>query len=149
MPPSDSTNLAVILMIATCTAASFALAADEPGAAKSAPAVLCPECGIVSNIRQIEKPVAPVRETLPSITSSPSVGGMGSTTQPVPLFSFGSDGPHRVQRAPATRRVWETTVRYDTGQFGFLTHDSEPEAKVGDRVRVVENVIEVLGQRAR
>ena len=104
---------------------------------------------MVFNIRQIEKPVAPVRETLPSITSSPRVGGMGSTTQPVPLFSLGSDGAHRVQRAPATRRVWEITVRYDTGQFGFLTHDSEPEAKVGDRVRVVENVIELLGQPAR
>lgn len=104
---------------------------------------------MVFNIRQIEKPVAPARETLPSITSSPSVGGMGSTTQPVPLLSFGRDGLHRVQRAPATRRVWEITVRYDTGQFGFLTQDNEPEAKVGDRVRVVENVIEVLGQRAR
>ena len=149
MPHSAITHRAVILMIATCTAASIAAAADEPAAAKPMPAVLCPECGMVFNIRQIEKPVAPVRETLPSITSSPRVGGMGSTTQPVPLFSFGSDGPHRVQRAPATRRVWEITVRYDTGQFGFLTHDSEPEAKVGDRVRVVENVIELLGQPGR
>jgi len=104
---------------------------------------------MVFNIRQVEKPVAPVRETLPSITSSPRVGGMGSTTQTVPLFSIGSDGPHRVQRAPTTRRVWEITIRYDTGQFGFLTHDSEPEAKVGDRVRVVENTIELLGQPGR
>jgi hypothetical protein len=149
MPHSAITHRAVILMIATCTAASIAAAADEPAAAKPMPAVLCPECGMVFNIRQIEKPVAPVRETLPSITSSPRVGGMGSTTQPVPLLSFGRDGPHRVQRAPATRRVWEITVRYDSGQFGFLTHDSEPDAKVGDRVRVVENVIEVLGERTR
>jgi hypothetical protein len=149
MPHSDITHRVVSLMIAMCTAASFATAADEPAAAKPTPVVLCPECGMVFNIRRIEKPVAPVRETLPSITSSPRVGGMGSTTQPVPLFSLGSDGPHRVQRAPTTRSVWEITIRYDTGQFGFLTHDNEPEAKVGDRVRVVENVIELLGQPGR
>jgi hypothetical protein len=104
---------------------------------------------MVFNIRKIEKPVAPTRENLPSITSSPSVGGMGSTTQPVPLVRFGKDGPHRVQRAPTMRIVWEITIRYDSGQFGFLTHDNEPEAKVGDRVRIVENVIEPLGQPGR
>jgi hypothetical protein len=103
---------------------------------------------MVFNIRKIEKPVAPARETLPSITSSPSVGGMGSTTQPVPLLTFGKDGPHRVKRAPSTRTVWEITIRYDSGQSGFLTHDNEPEAKVGV-VRIVENVIEPLGQPGR
>ena len=149
MPYSAITLRVVILMIAMCIAASFAPAADEPAGAKPGPALLCPECGMVFNIRQIDKPVAPVRETLPSITSSPGVGGMGSTTQPVPLLTFGKDGPHRVQRAPATRRVWEITIRYDTGQFGFLTHDNAPDAKVGDRVRVVENVIELLGQPGR
>jgi hypothetical protein len=149
MSHSDIMQRAVFLMIATCAAASLASAADEPAAAKPRPAVLCPECGMVYNIRRIEKPVAPVRETLPSITSSPRVGGMGSNTQAVPLLSFGSDGPHRVQRSPTTRSVWEITVRYDSGQFGFLTHDSEPEAKVGDRVRVVENIMELLGQPGR
>ena len=149
MPHRKIVQRAILLMMAAYTSASFAAAVDEPAAAKAKPVVLCPECGMVFNIRKIEKPVAPVRETLPSITSSPSVGGMGSTTQPVPLVRFGKDGPHRVQRAPTTRIVWEITIRYDSGQFGFLTHDSEPDAKVGDRVRIVENVIEPLGQPGR
>ncbi len=111
--------------------------------------MLCQDCGVVQNIRQIEEPIAPRRETLPGIASSPSVGGMGSATQPVPLFTFGSGGPHRVQPEPVTRSVWEITIRYDHGQYGFLKNASEPGFKVGDRVRVLENGIELLGQQPR
>jgi hypothetical protein len=126
-----------------------ALAADEPPAAKPKPVVLCPECGMVFSLRQIEKAIAPERKTLPSITSSPQSGGMGSDTQTVPLFTLGKGGPHRVQREPTTRSVWEITIRYDNGQFGFLTHDHEPDFKVGDRVKMVDGVIELLAQPAR
>jgi len=136
-------------MMAACLAASAAVAADEPAAPKPKVVVLCHDCGMVSNIRRLEKPIAPERETLPSIASSPHVGGMGSATQPVPLLSFGAGGPHRVQREPTTRFVWEITVRYDNGSFGFVTQDSEPELKVGDRVRLIENVLEPIPQPAR
>ena len=136
-------------MMAACLATSAAVAADEPAAAKPRQVILCPECGMVYNLRRIEKPVAPEREALPSITSSPQVGGMGSETQAVPLFSIGRGGPQRVQREPTTRSVWEVTVRYDNGQFGFVSQDSEPDLKVGDRVRLVENVLERIPQPAR
>ena len=129
--------------------ASTALAADAPAAAKPAQPVLCAGCGVVHNIRRIEKPIAPERRTLPSLTAPPQAGGMGSETQAVPLLSFGGGVPHRVQRQPTTRSEWEVTVRYDNGQFGFLTNDSEPEFRVGDRVRVVENMIELRGQPGR
>jgi len=136
-------------MLAAWVFASGALAADEPAAAKPAQPVLCVGCGVVHNIRRIEKPIAPERRTLPSLTAPPQAGGMGSETQAVPLLSFGGGAPHRVQRQPTTRSEWEITVRYDNGQFGFLTNDSEPELRVGDRVRVVENVIELRGQPGR
>jgi hypothetical protein len=136
-------------MTATWIFASIALAADKPPAANPRPPELCAGCGIIHNIRRIDKPIAPERKTLPSIAASPQAGGPGGATQAVPLFSFGKDGPHRVPREPATRSEWEITVRYDNGQFGFLTHDSEPEFKVGDRVRVVDNEIELRGEPAR
>ena len=131
------------------TFASTALAAGEPAADKPKQPVLCVGCGVIQNIRRIEKPIAPERKTLPSITAAPQAGGMGSETQAVPLFTLGRSGAHRVQRQPTARIEWEITVRYDNGQFGFLTHESEPEFKVGDRVRVVENVIELRGEPAR
>jgi len=143
----------VLSFAAAVAAASFAaapaLGAETRDTAKTMPLVLCNECGMVHNIRRIEKPVAPERNTLPSLTSSPQAGGIGSTTQPVPLLSFGGGGPQRVQREPATRSVWEITVRYDNGQFGFVTQNGEPELKVGDRVRMFENVLEPLPQTRR
>jgi len=136
-------------MLAACVAATSVIADDEPAAAKPRQVILCPECGMVYNIRRIEKPVAPQRELLPSIASSPQAGTMSSDTQTVPLISFGRSGPQRVQREPATRSVWEVTIRYDNGQFGFVTQEAEPDLKVGDRVRLVENVLELIPQPAR
>jgi hypothetical protein len=69
---------------------------------------------------------------------------MGSTVQTVPLLSIGKDGAHRVPREPVTHRTWEVTVRYDNGSFGFVPLAAEPDLKVGDRVRHVENTLELL-----
>lgn len=133
--------------------AAAAFAADTPLAASPAPArqaIACDECGMIYNIRQLEKPVAPERRMLPDITSSPRQGGMGSTTQPVPLFTFGGgSGAQRVKPAPTTRTSWEITIRYDNGSFGFVNVDAEPGFAVGDRVRFVESVIEPLGPSRR
>jgi hypothetical protein len=136
-------------LVALCAVMSAAQAADEAPAGKPRVVVLCPECGMVYNIRKIEKPVAPERNLLPSVASSSHAGGTGNETRAVPLFSIGASGPQRVQRDPVTRNVWEITVRYDNGQFGFVTHEFEPELKVGDRVRHVENTLEVIPQQAR
>jgi hypothetical protein len=141
-------SFAAVIAVGSLAAAP-ALAADTSATVKPKPLLLCNECGMVYNIRRIEKPVAPERDTLPSLTSSPQVGGIGSTAQPVPLLSLGARGPRRVQREPATRSVWEITVRYDNGQFGFVTQDGEPELNVGDRVRTFENVIEPIPQTPR
>ena len=111
MPQNHNIYCAAAVMVAACLAVTAAVAADAPAAAKPRVVILCPECGMVYNIRRIEKPVAPEHETLPSITSSSHGGGIGSETQPVPLFSLGRGGPQRVPREPVTRSVWEVTVR--------------------------------------
>jgi hypothetical protein len=142
-------HLAAIALAALFTGGTAVRAADEAPAPKPRVVVLCPECGMVYNIRRIDKPVAPERNLLPSIASSPQAGGTGNETSTVPLFSLGRSGPQRVQRQPTTQSAWEITVRYDNGQFGFVTLEAEPELKVGDRVRHVENTLESLAQPAR
>lgn len=137
------------LLIAWCAAATLVHAADDAAADKPRVVVLCPECGIVSHIRRIDKPVAPERNLLPSITSSPHAGGIGNETQAVPLFSIGRGGAQRVRREPTTRSVWEATVRYDNGQYGFVTFEIEPDLKIGDRVRHIENTLEAMPTAAR
>ena len=142
MPTKYNNYIGVVVAIGTALIPSLSTAADGDAVDKPRVVILCPECGIVFNIRRIDRPVSPERNTLPSISSAPRAGGMGSETQAVPLFSIGRSGAQRVQREPATRAVWEITVRYDNGQFGFVTQDSEPELKISDRVRHVENTLE-------
>lgn len=141
--------MAVLAALTICVLPPAARAADEPPVGKPRVVILCPECGMVYNIRRIDKPVAPERNLLPSITSSSHAGGIGNETQTVPLFSLGRGGAQRVQREPATRSIWEITVRYDNGQFGFVTQEIESDLKVGDRVRHVENTLEAIAPPAR
>jgi hypothetical protein len=141
--------VAAMVLIAIAAYPILVRAADDAAAEKPRVVILCPECGMVYNIRRIEKPVAPERNLLPNTTSAAQGGGIGNETQALPLFSFGRGGAQRVQREPVTRSVWEVTVRYDNGQFGFVTHDLEPELKVGDRVRHVENTLEPIAPAAR
>jgi hypothetical protein len=130
-------------------AASAACAAEDAVPEKSSVMIRCSECGMVYNIRRIERPVAPGRDSSPDVTSSPSAGGVGNDTQAVPLFSFGHGGAQRVQREPVASSVWEMTVRYDNGEFGLVTQDSQPDFKVGDRVRRVDKTFEPIAQPRR
>ncbi|MEO7727622.1 MAG: hypothetical protein ABIS45_10255, partial [Burkholderiales bacterium] len=126
--------LGAFALLVLCLTLRAALAADAAAATDTPRVViLCPECGMVFNLRRIEKPVAPERNLMPNIASSPQGGNLGHDTQAVPLFSIGRGGAHRVPREPATRSLWEITVRYDNGQFGFVTQEMEPNLKVGDR----------------
>ena len=135
-------HLPTVLAVWLLTTSAWA--ADPPAATKPKVVILCADCGIVHDIRRIERPVAPERETLPSLAAPAQMGGTGNATQPVPLFSFGRGGAQRVQRDPGIRNSWEITVRYDSGQFGFITQDTEPDLRQGDRVRHVENTLELM-----
>jgi hypothetical protein len=105
---------------------------------------------MIYDIRRIERPIAPERRLLPDVAATPREGVSGSVTQAVPLFVFdASSGARRVKPEPMSRSTWEVTIRYDNGSFGFLTVDAEPDFAVGDRVRLVDNVIEPLSSGRR
>ena len=127
--------------------AALAFAADNVTApAPARQVVLCEDCGVIHNIRRLERPVAPERRLLPDVAYGSREGATGKPTQTVPLFVIEQDsGPRWVKPDPITRSTWEITVRYDNGSFGFVTVDAEPDFVVGDRVRLVENVLEPIG----
>jgi hypothetical protein len=118
--------------------ATPAARAAEAAGEQSSVMIRCEQCGTVYSIRRVEQAVAPERELMPN-TGATTPGGSSHQTQAVPLISFGSGGARRVPREPVTRSVWEMTVRYDNGEFGFATLDSQPKFSVGDRVRRVDN----------
>ncbi len=129
-----------------CCGAAFA---DETGAPEAPrQVILCRDCGVISNIRRVDRPVAPERKLLPDVAATPREGMAGPATQAVPLFVFdASHGAQVVRQQPMSRASWEVTIRYDNGSFGFVTVDAEPEFAVGDRVRLVDNMIEPLTSR--
>lgn len=148
----DNTDIRLtgaIMLLALTAFPAGAVAADADPAAKPRVVILCPECGVVSDIRRIEKPVAPERNLMQNLPSSSHAGGTGNETRAVPLFSLGPSGPQRVQREPTTRSNWEVSVRYDNGQFGFVTLEMEPDLKIGDRVRHVEHTLEYIPPQSR
>lgn len=149
MSLNHHTSWPVALAAAAWLCIACAAAADVAPVGSPRAPQLCEGCGTVFNVRRMDKPVARERNTLPSISAAPSAGGMGNTVQTVPLFSIGSEGAHRVRPESAMRSFWEISVRYDNGSFGFVTLESEPELKVGDRVRYIENTLELLIQPAR
>jgi len=145
----DFRSAGALALLLLCMVVPGASAADEAPAPKPRVVILCPECGVVSDIRRIEKPVAPERNLMQNLPSTANVAGTGNETRAVPLISLGPSGPQRVQREPSTRSIWEVSVRYDTGQLGFVTLEMEPELKIGDRVRHVEHTLEYIPPPAR
>ncbi len=136
--------------IAAACVISTDLAAQEPRSSQAArQVVLCQDCGTVSDVRRIERPIAPERRLLPDIASTPRDGVSGQVIQAVPLFAIGGNGARRVTQEPIYRSTWEVTIRYDNGSFGFVTMDAEPDLLAGDRVRLVEGVIEPLTNNRR
>lgn len=131
--------LAAAALAALCLAAPAAYAAGDAAADKPSMITRCAECGEVYSIRRVENPVAPERDASAGVALPPAAGGVGNETQTVPLVSFGKGGAQRVPREQATHSVWEMTVRYDSGQFGLVTLDSQPAFGVGDRVRRIDN----------
>ena len=149
MQPNMNRFLGVALLFAACLAAPSGHAANDAAGAKPSMVSQCAECGKVYSIRRVEKPTAPGRDTMPGTSVAPTPGGIGNEVRAVPQISIGRGGAQRVEREPATRSVWELTVRYDNGQFGLVTLDSQPNFAVGDRVRRIDNTFVPIPQPAR
>jgi hypothetical protein len=133
-------SFAVALLVFPAAQAQERSAPESPRQA-----IVCRDCGIVSNIRRVERAVAPERKLLPDLAATPREGVSGSATQAVPLFVFDAGrGASFVRPQPVSRSSWEVTIRYDNGSFGFVTVDAEPEFAVGDRVRLGDNIIEPI-----
>lgn len=97
----------------------------------------------------MDKPLIRDRKPLPSLAEAPNAGGMGNTVQTVPMVRIDKEGAKRVPPQSAALKAWEVTVRYDSGSFDSVTLDSEPQFKIGDRVRLRENLLEPLKETTR
>jgi hypothetical protein len=147
-------------------AAVAALAADEappPPSGSSTPAReergvtgTCRDCGLIRNIRSVEREKSAGREISPYMTSDQYLNTRRYSEPYVgPVFGM-TFGPGQETRTfvgaagSSTMRdrlleiVYEVTVRYDDGRYGLLELPDASRFRVGDRVRVVDNQLELL-----
>jgi hypothetical protein len=132
-------------------ATETAAPAARPGTAGD-----CTNCGAVRSIRSIERERAAGREISPYMTSEqyldtrrysePRVGpvfgmtfGHGQETR-----TFVGAAGSSTMRQRILEIVYEVTVRFDDGRYGMVEMNDASGYRVGDRVRVVDNALELL-----
>jgi hypothetical protein len=155
---------------ATLLAATFAVPAAEdvpppppmpPGdaAPARAPAAAskgeCATCGVIRSIRAVERERKTSREVPAYMTSDqylntrrysePRVGpvfgltfGPGQETK-----TFVGAAGSEAMRQRILEIGYEIVVRYDDGRFGLIEQEDPGSLRVGDRVRVVDNRVEL------
>lgn len=102
----------------------------------------CSQCGVITSIRELQQE----RAAAGTITEQlPPVG-------PVFGFTFGGDAPvkgfvgavgTREMRERLTEISYEVIVRYNDGRYGVLDTRDGADLRVGDRVKVIRNKIEL------
>ena len=115
----------------------------------------CSNCGVIRSIRSVERERKTARDVPSYMTSDqyldtrrysePRVGpvigltfGPGHETK-----SFVGAAGNETMRQRILDIAYEIAVRYDDGRFGLFEQDSPGALRVGDRVRVVENRLEL------
>jgi len=102
----------------------------------------CRECGVITSIRELQTE----RAAASTVTERmPPVG-------PVFGFTFGGDAPvkpfvgavgNQEMRNRLTEISYEIIVRYNDGRFGVVDTRYGADLRVGDRVKVVRNEIQL------
>jgi hypothetical protein len=102
----------------------------------------CKECGVITSIRELQTE----RAAASTVTERmPPVG-------PVFGFTFGGDAPvkpfvgavgNQEMRSRLTEISYEIIVRYNDGRFGVVDTRYGADLRVGDRVKVVRNEIQL------
>lgn len=116
----------------------------------------CTDCAVVRRIRSVERERDPGREISPYMTSE-QYRDTRRYSEPVvgPVFgvTFGSGQETRTfvgAAGSATMRqrildiVYEVTLRYEDGRYGLVELPDASRFRVGDRVRVAGNQLELL-----
>lgn len=161
-------SLASAALLVAAFAALAALAAEEvppppplPAGTAPPPAAApiakrqCLDCAVIRSIRIVERD-RPARRDVPSYIASeqyldtrrysaPYVGpmlgmtfGPGQEAKPY-VGAVGSEA----MRQRIVETVYEIVVRYDDGRDGLIEQDDASAFRVGDRVRVVDNQVEL------
>lgn len=130
-------------LVFACTfgAAGYLGAQQDPPSADRKE-LSCRECGVITSIRELQQERASASTIMQRL---PPVG-------PVFGFTFGGDAPvkgfvgaigNQEMRDRLTEISYEVIVLYNDGRYGVLETRYGVDLRVGDRVKVIRNKIEL------
>lgn len=119
------------LLLAFAASAQAQAPIGAPRLPEARPSAPCAECGVILDVRRIERETKPAPEserpsglvaTIPLKTGKPQVGS--------------SEARDREERPPVT--TWQVTVKLDDGRYQLLRMEDAGNLRKGDKVKVVE-----------
>jgi len=119
-----------------------------PAAAAPVAAARCAECGVVQGVREVE---AKGEGSGIGVVGGAAVGGVlgnqvghgdGRTIATVLGAVGGAVAGNEIEKRVQTKKSYEVTVRFEDGSSRVFTEASAPTWRSGDKVKVVNGVIQ-------
>ncbi len=107
------------------------------------PPSTCADCGVVRSVRQVEQKGgssgggAVVGGVLGGVLGHQIGSGRGNTVATIAGAAGGAVVGNEVERNRNTTRYWEVVIAMDGGNTRTLHYSSQPYARNGDRVRLI------------
>jgi len=117
----------------------------------AAVAAICRECGVIEEVRTVEKPgqasgVGAVGGAVVGGVLGHQVGnGRGKDLATILGAVGGAFGGNQVEKEVKKEKQYQIVVRYDDGTSGTFTQTTVPAWHRGDRVRVINGAIQANG----
>ncbi|MBI3044803.1 MAG: glycine zipper 2TM domain-containing protein [Betaproteobacteria bacterium] len=125
----------------------------QPAVAEVAPpplvvAATCRECAVVEEVREVEKAgdasgVGAVGGAVVGGVLGRQVGrGTGRDIATVVGAIGGGIAGHQIEKQVKKTKQYQISVRYEDGSQGLFTQDTPPSWRAGDKVKVVNGILE-------
>ncbi|MGQ0510200.1 MAG: glycine zipper 2TM domain-containing protein [Betaproteobacteria bacterium] len=107
----------------------------------------CPECGVITGIREIDKPG---RASGVGAVAGGVLGGVlgrqigRNTAGTVVGAAGGAVAGHMIEKQARSGKTWEISVRFDDGSSRTFSQDTHPSWSDGTRVKLVNGALAPL-----
>jgi outer membrane lipoprotein SlyB len=112
---------------------------------------VCPNCGVVDNVREVEKPGeatglgAVGGAVVGGVVGHQMGGGRGRDIMTVLGALGGGLAGHQVEKNVRKSSEYQTVVRFENGSTQVFTSSAVPSWRIGEKVKVVNGAIEPNG----
>jgi len=131
--------------------AQVAITPPPPPPPPAAVAEICRECGVIEEVRTVEKPgqasgVGAVGgAVVGGVLGHQGGSGRGKDVATILGALGGAFGGNQVEKEVKKEKQYQTVVRYDDGSRATFTQATLPAWHRGDRVRVINGAIQANG----